>query len=464
MYLKYTGQFCQTEVMTEHSLLILFILSTFSLLLSGYPVGFVLAGTSLIFSFIASMMGVFDFTFLMAFPNRLFGIMTNQNLLAVPLFILMGVILEKTKIAENLLKAMNQIYNNTSGGYAISVVVVGALMGASTGIVGASVVTLGLLSLPVMIKNNYPKHLTCGVICASGTLGQIIPPSLVLILLADVLSSAYQQAQLNMGIFSPETVTIAELFAGAVIPGVLLPILYIIYIKSFYKDLKITSSVENVLSLTKSFLPPVLLIFLVLGSIILGIATPSEAAALGVFGAILISLIQKQLSLNILNNCSKDTVRLTSMIFMILIGATLFSLVFRGLNGEEAIHTILLDDTANKFYTLLIVLFLMFLLGFILDFIEIIFIVIPIFGPILFTLGFDPIWIGILIGMILQTSFLTPPFGFSIFYLRGVAPNNINTKEIYKGVLPFVFIQLFVVVLILLFPSLATLLPGIIFK
>ena len=450
--------------MTEHSLLILFILSTFSLLLSGYPVGFVLAGTSLIFSFIASMMGVFDFTFLMAFPNRLFGIMTNQNLLAVPLFILMGVILEKTKIAENLLKAMNQVYNNTSGGYAISVVVVGALMGASTGIVGASVVTLGLLSLPVMIKNNYPKHLTCGVICASGTLGQIIPPSLVLILLADVLSSAYQQAQLNMGIFSPETVTIAELFAGAVIPGVLLPILYIIYIKSFYKDLKITSSVENELSLTKSFLPPVLLIFLVLGSIILGIATPSEAAALGVFGAILISLIQKQLSLNILNNCSKDTVRLTSMIFMILIGATLFSLVFRGLNGEEAIHTILLDDTANKFYTLLIVLFLMFLLGFILDFIEIIFIVIPIFGPILFTLGFDPIWIGILIGMILQTSFLTPPFGFSIFYLRGVAPNNINTKEKYKGVLPFVFIQLFVVVLILLFPSLATLLPGIIFK
>ena len=450
--------------MTEHYLLILFIIFTFSLLLSGYPVGFVLAGTSLLFSFIASMMGVFDVSFLMAFPNRLFGIMTNQNLLAVPLFILMGMILEKTKIAENLLTAMNQIYNNTSGGYAISVVVVGALMGASTGIVGASVVTLGLLSLPVMIKNNYPKHLTCGVICASGTLGQIIPPSLVLILLADVLSSAYQQAQLNMGIFSPETVTIAELFAGAVIPGVLLPILYIIYIKSFYKDLKITSSVENELSLTKSFLPPVLLIFLVLGSIILGIATPSEAAALGVFGAILISLIQKQLSLNILNNCSKDTVRLTSMIFMILIGATLFSLVFRGLNGEEAIHTILLDDTANKFYTLLIVLFLMFLLGFILDFIEIIFIVIPIFGPILFTLGFDPIWIGILIGMILQTSFLTPPFGFSIFYLRGVAPNNINTKEKYKGVLPFVFIQLFVVVLILLFPSLATLLPGIIFK
>jgi len=310
--------------MTEHSFLILFILTTFSFLLSGYPVGFVLAGTSLIFSFIAMVMGVFDISFLMAFPNRLFGIMTNQNLLAVPLFILMGMILEKTNIAENLLKAMNQIYNNTSGGYAISVVLVGALMGASTGIVGASVVTLGLLSLPVMIKNNYPKHLTCGVVCASGTLGQIIPPSLVLILLADVLSSAYQQAQLNMGIFSPETVTIAELFAGAVIPGVVLPILYIIYIKIFHKNLKVAPSTEGKLNLTKSFLPPILLIFLVLGSIIIGIATPSEAASLGVFGALLISLIQKQLNFNILNNCSKETIRLTSMIFLILIGATLF--------------------------------------------------------------------------------------------------------------------------------------------
>ena len=448
--------------MTEHYLLILFIISTFSLLLSGYPVGFVLAGTSLLFSFIASIMGVFDVSFLMAFPNRLFGIMTNQNLLAVPLFILMGMILEKTKIAENLLTAMNQIYNNTSGGYAISVVLVGALMGASTGIVGASVVTLGLLSLPVMIKNNYPKHLTCGVICASGTLGQIIPPSLVLILLADVLSSAYQQAQLNMGIFSPETVTIAELFAGAVIPGVLLPILYILYIKSFHKDLKITSNVKNRLSLVKSFLPPILLIFLVLGSIVLGIATPSEAASLGVFGAVFISSIQKQLNFNIINNCSKETIKLTSMIFMILIGATLFSLVFRGLNGEEVIQSILLDDSVDKFFTLLIILSLMFLLGFILDFIEIIFIIIPIFGPILFTLGFDPIWIGILIGMILQTSFLTPPFGFSIFYLRGVAPNNIDTIEIYKGVLPFVFIQLLVVFLIILIPGLATFLPSII--
>jgi len=252
------------------------------------------------------------------------------------------------------------------------------------------------------------------------------------------------------------------LFAGAVIPGIVLPILYVIYIKIFHKNLKVASSTEDKLNLTKSFLPPILLIFLVLGSIILGIATPSEAASLGVFGALLISLIQKQLNVNILNNCSKETIKLTSMIFLILIGATLFSLVFRGLNGEEAIQSIFLDDSVDKFYTLLIVLLLMFLLGFILDFIEIIFIVIPIFGPILFTLGFDPVWIGILIGMILQTSFLTPPFGFSIFYLRGVAPDDIDTRDIYKGVLPFVFIQLFVVVLILLIPNLATLLPSII--
>ena len=450
--------------MTEYSLLILFITFTFGLLLTGYPVGFILAGTSLTFSLIGSILGVFDFTFLMAFPNRVFGIMTNQNLLAVPLFIFMGLILEKTKIAENLLKAMNKIYNNTSGGYAISVVIVGALMGASTGIVGASVVTLGLLSIPVMIKNNYPKDLTCGVICASGTLGQIIPPSLVLILLADVLSSAYQQAQLNMGMFSPETVTIAELFAGAVIPGILLPILYIFYIKLFHNNLKTDSDKSHEVNLYSSFIPPILLILLVLGAIILGIATPSEAAALGVLGAIVISTVQKQLNSNVLNNCSRETIKLTSMIFMILIGATLFSLVFRGLNGEEAIQSLFLNDSLDKFYILLIVLFLMFLLGFILDFIEIIFIVIPIFGPILFTLGFDPVWIGILIGMILQTSFLTPPFGFSIFYLRGVTPNNIDTKEIYKGVFPFVIIQLSVVMLIILIPELATMLPNIIFN
>ena len=282
---------------------IIFILFTFIILLSGIPVAFVLSGSALLFSSIGIMFGVFDYSYLLAVPNRILGIMSNQNLLAVPLFIFMGLVLEKTKIAEELLMAMNMLYKNTNGGFAISVVLVGALMGASTGIVGASVVTLGLLSLPVMIKNNYPRPLACGVICASGTLGQIIPPSLVLILLADVLSSAYQQAQLNLGIFTPETVTISDLFAGALIPGLLLPVMFIFYIKS----LKINNVSQNItkssgenISLASSFFPPILLIATVLGSIVLGIATPSEAASLGAIGSLLIAFTKKKLSFNII--------------------------------------------------------------------------------------------------------------------------------------------------------------------
>ena len=454
---------------------IIYVLFTFLLLLTGLPVGFILSGVALMFSGIGIIFGFFDYTYLIAIPNRIFGIMTNQNLLAVPLFIFMGLVLEKTKIAENLLTSMNSIYKDSNGGFAISVIIVGALMGASTGIVGASVVTLGLLSLPVMMKHNYPNSLACGVICASGTLGQIIPPSLVLILLADVLSSAYQQAQLNMGIFSPETITIADLFAGAILPGLVLPILYILYIKSI--NIKKIDTIKNIkridtintgstktkkINFLKSFFPPILLIVMVLGSIIFGIATPSEAAALGVLGAILISTIQKKITFKIIDICSTETIKLTSMVFMILIGATFFSLVFRGLEGEELIHNFLGNDLNNKNITLALVLLMMFFLGFILDFIEIIFIIIPLFGPILFTLGFDPIWVGILIAMVLQTSFLTPPFGFSLFYLRGVAPKNINTLEIYKGVYPFIIIQVLVIGVIFLFPSIATFLPKLI--
>lgn len=445
-------------------LLIIYIFLTFLMLLSGYPVGFILAGMALLFSAIAATIGLFDPTFLMAIPNRIFGIMTNQNLLAVPLFIFMGLILEKTKIAENLLITMNSLYSNSSGGYAVSVVIVGALMGASTGIVGASVVTLGLLSLPIMLKKSYPPELTCGVICASGTLGQIIPPSLVLILLADVLSSAHQQAQLNMGIFSPETITIAELFAGAIIPGLMLPLLYIFYIKYFYADLSFEidkNHTFNIVEVIKGIAPPLFLIIFVLGSIIAGIATPSEAASLGILGSLLISLKTKNISRSIILKCSRETTKLTSMIFMILIGATFFSLVFRGLEGEVFIQSLFYSESSEGFKTLIAVLILMFFLGFILDFIEIIFIVIPIFGPVLFTLGFDPIWIGILIAMVLQTSFLTPPFGFSIFYLRGVVPKEIETEKIYKGVIPFVLIQIILVLLMLLFPEIATFIPSL---
>ena len=451
--------------MSAESIIIIFVLITFVFLLSGIPVAFVLASTSLIFASLGVLFGFFDYSFLLAIPNRIYGIMTNQNLLAVPLFIFMGLILEKTKIAENLLTSMNIFYKNTSGGLAISVVIVGALMAASTGIVGASVVTLGLLSLPVMIKNGYPSSIACGTICASGTLGQIIPPSLVLILLADVLSSAYQQAQLNAGIFAPETVTISDLFAGAIIPGLLLPIIYILYIK--FQKIECSEEYNNDeyiqtenLSLYKYFIPPILLILIVLGSIIFGIATPSEASALGATGAFFLALSQKKISKIIIHTTAKETIKLTSMVFMILIGATFFSLVFRGLDGEAFIHNLLLVDANDKNFSLIIVLLLMFFLGFILDFIEIIFIIIPLFGPALFSLGFEPIWIGILIAMVLQTSFLTPPFGFALFYLRGVAPKNIPTFEIYKGVYPFVMIQILVIVIIFLYPEIATFLPN----
>ena len=453
--------------MTIEIFLFIFILVTFIFLLSGIPAGFVLSGNSLLFSLIGSSMGFFDYSFLQAIPNRIFGIMSNQNLLAVPLFIFMGLTLEKTKIAEELLEAMNSLYKNSNGGLAISVVIVGVLMGASTGIVGASVITLGLLSLPVMLKNNYPKSLSCGVICASGTLGQIIPPSLVLILLADVTSSAYQQAQLNMGIFSPETVTISDLFAGAILPSLLLPLIYIFYIKML--KIKPQTNMDNSanakkkhINIYRSLLAPIFLIIIVLGSIIFGVATPSEAASLGVVGAMILAILKNKLKKSVIENISLDAIKLTSMVFLILIGATFFSLVFRGLEGEEMIQGLLSFGPEDKYLSLIITLGIMFLLGFILDFIEIIFIIIPLFGPVLFTYGYDPVWVAIMIAMVLQTSFLTPPFGFSLFYLRGVAPKEVSTYDIYKGVIPFVIIQIVAVIIVFLFPKIATIIPNII--
>ena len=438
-------------------IVVLFLVLVFVSLLSGFPVAFILSGISLLFALVGVVFGFFDYSFLMAFPNRLFGVMGNQNLLAVPLFIFMGLVLEKTKIAENLIHDMNAMFNKTDSGLAISVVVVGALMAASTGIVGASVVTLGLLTYPVLVKNGYSPSLASGTICASGTLGQIIPPSLVLILLADVLSASYQQAQLNMGIFSPETITIADLFLGAVLPGLLLPIFYAIYLKT----LKI-KSVEKIAGKKLNLLNivyPLGLMFIVLGSIIFGVATPSEAAGIGALGAIFIGLSRNSLTRSILDDCIYDSIRLTSMVFMILIGAILFSLVFRGLGGEEVIHELLVELPNNKIFTLIIVLTIMFVLGFILDFIEITFIVIPLIGPALFTLGFDPLWIGILIALVLQTSFITPPFGFSLFYLRGVLPKTVQTAEIYKGIIPFLVIQIILVACVFILPDLATYLP-----
>jgi tripartite ATP-independent transporter DctM subunit len=442
----------------------------FVLLLTGYPVAFTLAGTALIFTVIGETTGTFDPAFLEALPNRLYGIIGNQILMAVPLFVFMGVMLERSKIADELLTTMSRLFGNLRGGLGISVILVGMLLAASTGIVGATVVTMGLLSLPTMLKQGYDPKISTGLICASGTLGQIIPPSIVLVLLGDVLSNAYQQAQLDMGIFSPETVSVGDLFIGALIPGLLLVTLYIFYILGvafFSKDaMPATTLVDNtnnsshlLQDVIKSLIPPLILILAVLGSIIAGLATPTEAAAIGAVGAMLLALAKNMLTLKTMQEVVRNTTRISCMVFMILIGASLFSLVFRGFEGDELIQAFLGDLDGGKYHALFVVMLVMFLLGFVLDFIEITFVIVPIVGPILLAMGIDPVWLGILIAINLQTSFLTPPFGFALFYLRGVAPAEIKTSQIYKGVMPFIAIQIIAMAMIAYWPVLATWLP-----
>ena len=442
----------------------------FILLLSGYPVAFTLAGTALIFTVIGEMTGTFDPAFLEALPNRLYGIMGNQILMAVPLFVFMGVMLERSRVADELLTTMSRLFGSLRGGLAISVILVGMLLAASTGIVGATVVTMGLLSLPTMLKNGYDPKISTGLICASGTLGQIIPPSIVLVLLGDVLSNAYQQAQLDMGIFSPETISVGDLFVGALIPGLLLVTLYIVYIAGValfnkeampaateYKESFDSHLLHDVI---KSLIPPLALILAVLGSIIAGLATPTEAAAIGAVGAMLLALSKNMLTLETMQEVVRSTTRVSCMVFMILIGAALFSLVFRGFEGDELIQELLGDLGGGKYHALFVVMLAMFLLGFVLDFIEITFVIVPIVGPILLAMGIDPVWLGILIAINLQTSFLTPPFGFALFYLRGVAPTEIKTSQIYQGVMPFIAIQLVALAMIAYWPMLATWLPA----
>lgn len=444
--------------------------AVFVLLLIGYPVAFTLAGTALMFTVIGEMTGTFDPAFLEALPNRLYGIIGNQILMAVPLFVFMGVMLERSKIADELLTTMSRLFGSLRGGLAISVVLVGMLLAASTGIVGATVVTMGLLSLPTMLKHGYDPKISTGLICASGTLGQIIPPSIVLVLLGDVLSNAYQQAQLDMGIFSPETISVGDLFIGALIPGLLLVTFYILYIGGvalFNKEALPAASdtihdydSHLLHDVIKSLIPPLVLILAVLGSIIGGLATPTEAAAIGAVGAMLLAASKKMLTLKTLQEVVRSTTRVSCMVFMILIGAALFSLVFRGFEGDELIQDLLGDLDGGKYHALFIVMLVMFLLGFVLDFIEITFVIVPIVGPILLAMGIDPVWLGILIAINLQTSFLTPPFGFALFYLRGVAPASIKTTQIYQGVIPFIAIQLIVMAMIAYWPMLATWLPG----
>ena len=441
----------------------------FIFLLIGYPVAFTLAGTALMFTVIGEATGTFDPAFLEALPNRLYGIISNQILIAVPLFVFMGVMLERSKIADELLISMSRLFGSLRGGLGISVVLVGTLLAASTGIVGATVVTMGLLSLPTMLKQGYDPKISTGIICASGTLGQIIPPSIVLVLLGDVLSNAYQQAQLDMGIFSPETISVGDLFIGALIPGLLLVTLYILYIVGvalFNKDAmpaaddSFSYDAQLFHSVVKHLIPPLALILAVLGSIIVGLATPTEAAAIGAVGAMLLAKTKNRLNLKTLQEVVRSTTRISCMVFMILIGAALFSLVFRGFEGDELIQEILGDLGGGKYRALLAVMLVMFLLGFVLDFIEITFVIVPIVGPVLLGMGIDPVWLGILIAINLQTSFLTPPFGFALFYLRGVAPPEIKTTQIYRGVMPFIVIQLIAMAMIAYWPAIATWLPG----
>jgi tripartite ATP-independent transporter DctM subunit len=431
-------------------------------LMLGYPVAFTLSGVALMFALMGTITGQFDGAFLEALPNRLFGIMSNQLLIAVPLFVFMGIMLEKSKIAENLLKTMGGLFGSMRGGLAISVILVGMLLAASTGIIGATVVTMGVITLPTMLKNNYSPALATGTICATGTLGQIIPPSMALILLADVLSSAYQQAQLKMGIFSPETISVADLFMGAVIPGFILVIAYAAYVLVLaWLKPEVAPAMEQAddkaswIQAIKQMAPPLLLIIAVLGSILSGIATPTEAAGVGAIGATLLAFLNKSLSIKQLKETMDGTLNVSSMVFMIFFGAAVFSLVFRGYGGDELVEGFFQDMPGGVIGATIVVMLVIFFLGFILDFIEITFVVVP----VLLTMGLDPVWLGIMIAINLQTSFLTPPFGFALFYLRGVAGDTVKSIDIYKGVMPFILIQLLVLILLACIPELATWLP-----
>jgi len=432
--------------MTEYLPLILFGL-VFLLILVGYPVAFTLGGLSVLVGIL-----VFDMDFFYLLSLRIYGTMQNFVLLAVPLFIFMGMVLEKSGIAQRLLHTMSMLFGGLRGGLAISVVIVGAMLAASTGIVGATVVTMGLISLPVMLKKGYSPSVSTGVIASSGTLGQIIPPSVVLVLLGSVLN-----------------VSVGDLFLAAVVPGAIMVSVYLIYILIYGRlfpqrmptipksELEAFKSEGFSRELLQTFLFPLLLVMLVLGSIFAGIASPTEAAGVGAFGALVLAGINKKLNLQMLKEAMKETTLLTAMVFMILIGATAFSLVFRGLEGDEMLLSLIESANLSPTYFLILVMVVVFITGFFIDFIEIVFIIVPVVAPIFVSMGIDLIWMGILLAINLQTSFLTPPFGFALFYLKGVAPPEIKTRHLYQGIIPFVFIQLFILTLLILFPDIINL-------
>ncbi|MDD7972657.1 TRAP transporter large permease [Roseinatronobacter alkalisoli] len=441
-------------------------------LLLGFPVAFTLAGTSILFAYMGLYFGVFDMSNLRALAGRYTGYMINEVLVAVPLFIFMGVMLERSNIAEQLLSTMGRLFGNMRGGLGISVILVGALLAASTGVVGATVVTMGLISLPAMLRAGYDPKLACGSICASGTLGQIIPPSTVLIFMGDMIAGMNSQVQMSLGNFAPKTVSVGDLFAGAMIPGLLLVALYIGYIifKAITDPLSCPATPvppEEKAGLWKEILfalvPPLLLIGAVLGSILGGIATPTEAASVGAVGATLLAAARWRLSLKVFAEVARRTAIVTSMIFIILFGASVFAIVFRQMGGDNLVREFLTTMPGGAMGAMITVMIIMFVLGFILDTFEIIFIVLPITAPTLLLLGIDPVWLGVMIGVNLQTSFLTPPFGFSLFYLRGVAPNSVTTGMIYKGAVPFVVLQIVAIALLFIFPGLVLWLPSVLF-
>ncbi|MEZ5669518.1 MAG: TRAP transporter large permease subunit [Alphaproteobacteria bacterium] len=512
-------------------------LVTCGVLMAGFPVAFTLGGVSLAFGLFGWIVGLFDMAFVANLPSRVFGTMTNQVLFAVPLFVFMGVMLERSRIAEELLDTMGKAFGRMRGGLGFSVTIVGALLAASTGIVGATVVTMGLLALPTMLKRGYSPTLACGSIAAAGTLGQIIPPSIVLVLLGDQISNAYQEAQREIGNWSPEPVSVGDLFAGALLPGLVLVGLYLGYQVLMAIVAPKTSpamprdAVHDAnfgAKVMRALVPPLLLIVAVLGSILGGVATPTEAAGVGAVGALMLAahrqangarwlvlmagfsliallvltsfvdlrvtreeiptgdligiVVAAVLSVmlvvgllaalwttartDILKRVCLSTMEITAMVFVILIGAGLFSLVFRGYGGDHAVTRLLTDEDllGGPVGAIVVVMVVMFVLGFFLDFIEIVFVVVPVVAPALLANDFiDPVWLGVLMAVNLQTSFLTPPFGFALFYLRGVAPPQVKTMQIYRGVLPFILMQILALGIMALFPGLATWLPDQLF-
>ncbi len=511
---------------------VMFVLACASLLI-GYPVAFTLPGISVIFAGLGYAMGIFDFSIIGGIPQRIYGTMTNVVMMAVPLFVFMGVMLERSQIAEDLLESMGKLMGRIRGGLGISVTIVGALLAASTGIVGATVVIMGLMALPTMLNRGYHPSIATGGIAAAGTLGQIIPPSIVLVLLGDQLSSAWQASQLALGNFAPTPLSVGDLFAGALIPGLGLVLLYILY--QSLTAIFLPNSCPPVMDESEkidwkpvlaAFLPPIILVVAVLGSILGGIATPTEAAALGAIGAILMSgykndksrpmpVVAAGVSIAILiflgstfdlrmgreivptadyiafgislplmiamiwgvadsfvrvfrtkviHEVVQMTAKISSMIFIIMVGAALFTLIFLGFNGDTYITEFLTNLPGGRLGAFLLVMVVMFALGFFLDFIQIVFVVVPIVAPVLFLMDINPIWLGIMMAMNLQTSFLTPPFGYALFYLRGVAPEDkVKTTDIYKGVLPFILIQLLALIILYNFEGLVTWLPSVIF-